>query len=66
MHTPIVAPESVQVVVSCPNCNATATVAVKVASRVVLDDDGTGTLGARCKAPKVPHVCGQTTLELEP
>lgn len=63
-HTPIVAPETVQVIATCPNCSVTTTLALKVSSRVVLDDDGAGTLGLRARAPKQPHVCGQTTLDL--
>lgn len=60
----VVAPETVRVVVSCPRCDQTATVAVRLNSRATFDDDGTGTLSLRSKAPKVPHVCGQQQLDL--
>lgn len=49
---------------SCPRCGSIAETSVRLNSRLVADDDDSGTLGVRARSVKVPHLCGQTSLTL--
>lgn len=58
-------PRDLDVELECPRCGAIASTTAKVATRLVADQDGSGTLGVRVKAAKVPHLCAQLSLTLD-
>lgn len=60
LQTPVVA----SVILQCPKCGQAASVAAKLQTRLVQDQDGTGHLALRVRSPKAGHLCGQTTLGL--
>lgn len=61
---PIQTPVVVSVVLVCPRCQAAHATAAKLQTRMTRDQDGTGHLALRVRAPKVMHLCDQPTLGL--
>jgi hypothetical protein len=62
--TAIVAtPDTIGVKVRCPSCGETGVVPVQLASRLTMVEGELSKLGIRAKAPALPHLCGQLTID---
>lgn len=63
-HAPVGTPSVLEVELTCPECETLVRVEARLQTRLVRDQDGTGTLALRTRAAKVQHLCGQGTLGL--
>ena len=57
------APETIGVKVRCPSCGETGILPVQLAARLTMVEGENSKLGIRAKAPALPHLCGQLTIE---
>lgn len=63
MATVVGTPETIGVRVRCPSCGEQGVVPVALASRLTMVEGENSKLGVRAKAPALPHLCGQLTIE---
>ena len=63
MTSPIQAPATVGVRVSCPSCGEAGILAVEVASRLFMVEGERSKLSVRSRTQALPHICGQLTIQ---
>jgi hypothetical protein len=61
--TELVTGEQYPVRVRCPSCGETGIVPVTLRSRVTMTEGENSHLSVSPKTPRLPHVCGQLTIE---
>lgn len=63
MTTIVETPDTIGVKVRCPSCGEVGVVPVQLASRLTMVEGENSKLGIRAKAPALPHLCGQLTID---
>jgi hypothetical protein len=61
--TVVETPDTIGVRVRCPSCGERGVVPVELVSRLTMIEGEHSKLGIRAKAPALPHLCGQLTIE---
>lgn len=61
--TELVTGEQYAVRARCPSCGETGLIPAELRSRVTMTEGEASRLGVAIKTPRLPHICGQLTIE---